>query len=154
MDQHIRSTVAVHHWPLIRDKDNAYDKLKALSSCFARNPYHRIRQLFQGWQSLIKTPHSQNLYQWLADWDNFLVEAKGTGRPGLETKTYDWEPIFGFIGTIHPLEPTFVANCEGYLQKNANLSIQEVITHYWGHLQGVQGSKDIAKATYATIGDL
>lgn len=153
MDQHIRSTVAVQHQPLIRDKDSVHDQLKALSSRFATNPYYRIRQLFQRWHTLIKTPHSENLQQWLGEWDSFLVEAKGTGRPGLESKTYDWEPILGFIDAIRPLEPTFAANCEGDLQKNGNLSIQEVITHYRGHLQGAQGlENDLVKASYTTLG--
>ena len=89
MNQHIQSTVAVQHQLLIVEKNSIHDKLKALSSCFATNSYYCICQLFQRWQSLIKTSHSTNLQQWLAEWDSFLVEAKGTDHPGLELKTYD-----------------------------------------------------------------
>ena len=144
----------MQHQPLIREKDSVYDKLKALSSRFATNPYHNIWHLFQRWQSLIKTPHSQNLYQWLADWDSFLVEAQGTGHIGLDAKTTGWEPIFGFIDAIRPIEPTFAEQTEHDLQKNGNLTIQEVISQYRGHLQGSQGSADtLAKASFATLGN-
>lgn len=154
MNQHIQSTVTTHHQSLIVEKDSVYDKLKVLSSHFSINLYYWIWQLFQRWHSLIKTPHSQNLHNWLEEWKSFLVEAKETGCPGLESKTYDWESIFGFIDVIHPLEPIFAANCEKDLQKNENLIIQEIITHYQDHLQDAQGSENIAKASFATLEDM
>ena len=42
MDQHIRSTITMQRQPLIRGKDSMYEKLKALSSHFATNPYYHI----------------------------------------------------------------------------------------------------------------
>ena len=155
MDQHIRSTIAMQHQPLIRGKDSVYEKLKALSSRFATNPYYHIRHLFQRWQSLIKTPHLQNLQRWLADWESFLVEAQGTGHIGLDAKTTGWEPIFGFIDAIRPIEPTFAEQSERDLQKDGNMSIHQVIDEYRGHLQGSRGSSgQTTEVTYATLGSM
>ena len=151
-DQHIQSTVAVQHQSLIVEKGSVHEKLRALSSCFAVNPYYRIHQLFQRWQSLIKTP--TNLQQWVAEWDSFLVEAKDTGRPGVESKTYDWEPIFGFIDAIRPIEPTFAEQTEHDLQNNGNLTIHEIIGQYRGHFHGGQGSGNSIKASFATLGGM
>ena len=155
MDQHIRSTIAMQHQPLIRGKDSVHDKLKALSSHFATNPYYHIQHLFQRWQGLIKTPHSQNLQRWLTDWESFLVEAQGTGHIGLDAKTTGWEPIFGFIDAIRPIEPTFAEQSERDLQKDGNMSIHQVIDEYRGHLQGSRGSSgQTTEVTYATLGSM
>ena len=74
---------------------------------------------------------------------------------GLDAKTTGWEPIFGFIDALCPIEPTFAEQSEQDLQKDGSMSIHQVIDEYWGHLQGSCGSSgQTTEVTYATLGSM
>ena len=131
MDSHLFNTVAGYLQPIIMSKESPYDKLKALSAWFTKNPYTNIQCLYQRWYNyLIKTPHSQNLDTWILDWEGFLAKVHDIGEPGLEARQKGYDAILCFLNAIHPLDTTWVLQVEERVQDGGRITIYHLLDCY------------------------
>lgn len=155
MDSHLFNTVASHLQLIIMNKESPYDKLKALSVQFTKNPYTNIQHLYQRWYNyLIKTPYLQNLDTWILNWEGFLTEVQDIGEPRLEARQEGYNTILCFLNTIHPLNTTWVSQVKERVQDGGRITIYHLLDHYQTHLQAVNNSDSTSEAAYTTLGNL
>ena len=153
----IQSTVSTKHRVQIVEKPTVHEKLRTLSARFASHPFANCLRLYNRWKELItNAPHSQALPQWLDEWSNFMVEAKGSDSSSLRQKEGEEANIF-FLSALHSQMPDLTDHWMQKVQEKPDIPLEEIIQSVQVRIQSNKlnpGPGPGSGAAFATLGDM
>ena len=155
----IQSTVSTKHRVQIVEKPTVHEKLRTLSARFASHPFANRLRLYNRWKELItNAPHSQALPQWLDEWSNFMVEAKGSDSSSLRQKEGEEANIF-FLSALHSQMPDLTDHWMQKVQEKPDIPLEEIIQSVQVRIQSNKlnpgpGPGPGSGAAFATLGDM